>query len=202
MAKAFSIGVEVGAVRRQEEQACAGRLDGLSDSQSLMARQIVHHHDVARRELGHENLVHIGVEGVSVDRAIEHQRRDHTGEPEAGDEGSGLPMAMRDAGPEPFALRRTAAQTSHVGRRPRLVDKDEADGVEIELAVKPVFPALQNIRALLLRRVRGLFLNVSPQRSRKVHSVARPARTPRSAPSRSSILLIVMSGVAATRPIM
>jgi hypothetical protein len=63
---------------------------------------------------------------------------------------------MRDAGPEPFTLLRTAMQTSHVGRRPRLVDKDEADGIEIELAVEPVFPALQNIRAILLRRVRGL----------------------------------------------
>jgi hypothetical protein len=66
-------------------------------------------------------------------------------------------MAMRDAGPEPFALPRTATSASHVGRCPGLVDKDETDGVEIKLIVEPVFPALQNIRAVLLRRVRGLF---------------------------------------------
>lgn len=43
----------------------------------------------------------------------------------------------------------------------------------------------------------GLFLNVSPQRSRNVHSVARLARRPRSIRSRSSNSLIVRSGVSA-----
>ena len=44
------------------------------------------------------------------------------------------------------------------------------------------------------------FLNVRPQRSRNVHSVARLALTPRSASSRSKSSLMVKSGVALIRP--
>ena len=56
------------------------------------------------------------------------------------------------------------------------------------------------VLAVLLGRVRGLFLNVRPQRSRKIHSVARAARTPRCEASLSSISLMVMSGFASTSP--
>ena len=72
--------------------------------------------------------------------------------------------------------------------------------IEIELTVEPVFAPLQDVRAVLLARVGGLFLNVSPQRSRKVHGVARLARTLQSARSRSSSSLIVRSGVSAMSP--
>lgn len=80
------------------------------------------------------------------------------------------------------------------------VDEHQPCGIEIDLAVEPVLAPLQDVRANLLGRVRGLFLNVRPARSRKVHSVARLAATPRSKARRSSISLIVMSGVAVTRP--
>jgi len=45
----------------------------------------------------------------------------------------------------------------HVGGGPCLVDEDEAVGIEIELALEPILAALQDIRAVLLARVRGLF---------------------------------------------
>ena len=58
---------------------------------------------------------------------------------------------------------------------PGLVDEHESAGIEIELGVEPVLAPLQDVRTVLLGRVRGLFLNVRPQRSRKVQSVARLA---------------------------
>ena len=163
-----------------------------------MARKIVHHHDVTGLESGHEHLVDIGLEGDAVDRPVEHHRRDHAGESESCHEGRRLPVAMRDAGPEPLTPWGAATKAGHVGGGPRLVDKHEAGGIEIELGVEPVLAPLQDIRTVLLGRVRRLFLNVRPQRSRKVHSVARLAWTPRSAASFSSVSLMVMSGVVST----
>jgi hypothetical protein len=42
------------------------------------------------------------------------------------------------------------------------VDEDELVGVEIELSPEPFEAFLQHVWALLLRGVRGLFLNVTP----------------------------------------
>ena len=69
-------------------------------------------------------------------------------------------MPVRNAGPEPLAFASPSAQPGHVGRRPGLVDEDELLGVEIELSLEPRFPLPQNIRALLLGRMGGLFLNL------------------------------------------
>jgi len=40
--------------------------------------QIVHHHDVIRPEGRHQDLLDISEEQLTVDRAIEHCRRDQT----------------------------------------------------------------------------------------------------------------------------
>jgi len=52
----------------------------------------------------------------------------------------------------------------HVGGRPGLIDKDQALGVEIRLGVKPDAPLAQNVRAVLLEGVAGLFFRVMPRR--------------------------------------
>ena len=50
----------------------------------------------------------------------------------------------------------------HVGGGPRLVDEDEALGFQVELAVEPVLTLPQDVGAILLNRVPGLFLRVIP----------------------------------------
>lgn len=80
-------------------------------------------------------------------------------------------MAVRDAGPQALALGRPSAEAGHVGRGPRFVDEHELGRVEIELSFEPGLATLQDIRAVLLGRVRGLFLSVIRCRSKKRHSV-------------------------------
>jgi hypothetical protein len=69
-------------------------------------------------------------------------------------------MAMGHARAQTFAARAAAVTSRHVGGGPSFVDEDEAVQVEIELALEPVLAALQDIRVLLLARMRGLFLGV------------------------------------------
>ena len=80
-------------------------------------------------------------------------------------------MAVRHAGAQPFAAWGSAIAARHVGRCPGLVDEDQLLWIEIELAVEPFLAALQDVGAILLGRVRRLFLRVIPRRLKNRHSV-------------------------------
>ena len=111
-----------------------------------------------------EDMGDIGFEPLAVDRAIEHHRRDHTVEPETGDQRRRLAVAVREAHAQPLAPRAASMAARHVRRRPGLVDEHQPLGIEIGLRLEPG-PALpQDIRTILLDRVAGLFFRVMPWR--------------------------------------
>ena len=85
---------------------------------------------------------------LSLEKAIQAQ---------TGGEGGCLPMALRDGGPAALAAPGASSQASHFGRCPGFVDKDQAAGVEIGLALEPRQPAPGDVRPLLLGGVRGFF---------------------------------------------
>ena len=80
-------------------------------------------------------------------------------------------MAVRNAGPQAFAALATAMCSRHVGRCPGLVDEDEPVTIELALALAPGFPPRQDIRAILLGGMGGLFLRVMLWRSKKRRTV-------------------------------
>ena len=88
--KAFSIGVEVGTIRRQIKQARARRLDHRTDGGPFVARQIVHPDDVARRQFGNEDFCDIDFESVPIDGTVEDEGRRDAADPKTGDEGRRL----------------------------------------------------------------------------------------------------------------
>jgi hypothetical protein len=90
-------------------------------------------------------------------------------------------MAERDAGAQPLSLGRSAIAARHVGGSPGLVDEDELFGIEIELAVEPGFAPFQDVGAILLGRVRGLFLNVIPRLTKNRQIDDTPIESPLSA---------------------
>jgi hypothetical protein len=189
--------IEVGAVGRQEEQAGAGRLDGLADGGAFVAGQVVHDHDVAGTQLAHQHLLDVGLKGIAVDRAVEHHRRHHSGEAQTGHEGRGLPVAVGDAGAQPFTLGRPAMQARHAGGRPGLVDEHETLRIEVDLSLEPLLAPLHDVRPVLLGSMRCLFLRVMPWRLKKRHIVLMATPMPCSA-SRARSSPSVMSGVSST----
>ncbi|WP_432715821.1 hypothetical protein [Xanthobacter autotrophicus] len=74
-----------------------------------------------------------------------------------GDEGGGLPVAMRHADPQAFPATAATMATGYVGGDPGFVDEDEPFGVRIQLAVEPGPTLFLDIGAVLLGRARGLF---------------------------------------------
>ena len=69
-------------------------------------------------------------------------------------------MAMGRADAQAFATPAAAMRAGQLRRGPGLVDEDEPLGIEVELALEPVLAPLQDVGAILLAGVRGLFLRV------------------------------------------
>jgi hypothetical protein len=69
---------------------------------------------------------------------------------------------VREAHPQPLAFPAAPVTAGHVGGGPGLVDEDEAFGFEVDLTVEPVPALSQDVGAVLLDRVPGLFLRVIP----------------------------------------
>lgn len=116
--KGFLVWVEVRTIRRRIKQARARRLDHRADGGTLVARQIVHHDDVAWLEFGDENLRDIGLKGVPVNGTVEDERRRDAADAKPGDEGRRLPVAVRDARPQSLPARATPMRADHLRRGP------------------------------------------------------------------------------------
>src|SRR5689334_18319220 len=78
-------------------------------------------------------------------------------------------MAVRHAADKALAARGAAiaSRHDHVGRNPRLVDEDQAVGLQEGLRRPPDDPRGSDVRPLLLGGVERLFFSVMPKLSRK-----------------------------------
>ena len=132
-----------------------------------MAGQVVHDDDVAGLEFGNEELFDIGFERDRVDGPVEDEWRNEAFKTQAGDEGCRFPMAMWDGSSQSFAFGRAPKAARHIGGGPGLVDEDQLFRIEIELAFEPGLATFQNVGALLLGRVCGLFLSEIRRRPKK-----------------------------------
>lgn len=66
-------------------------------------------------------------------------------------------MAMRVAHPQTLALAAPAVAAGHIGWRPGLIDEHQSLGIAVELTLEPVLARAQDVGAILLERVAGLF---------------------------------------------
>lgn len=122
-----------------------------------MGAQIVHHDNVARVEGRDENLLDVSEESIAVHRAVDDAWGGERVCAQPRDKGRGFPVAMRDFTDQPFAARRPAAQSYHVGRGAGFVDEDQALGIELRLIFNPSRPRFGDVRPILLRGAKAFF---------------------------------------------
>ena len=144
--------IEIRRVLGQEQEMGAGLADSRSDRLSFVRSQIVGDDDVVWLERGDERLLDIGAEYLAVDGAIEQAGRLDPVVPQSGDEGRSFPMAVRDFGDQARAASCPAAHPCHVGLGPRLVDEDEARGINPPLVLAPAGAVTGDVGAVLLAR--------------------------------------------------
>ena len=68
--------------------------------------------------------------------------------PQGGQEGHGLPAAVRDLADQAAALRCPTAQRRHVGARPGLVDEDQAGRINAILVLDPLCSPAGDVRTV------------------------------------------------------
>lgn len=162
----------------------------------------VHDDDVPRLQCRDQHLLDIGEEDDTVHGAVVDEGRRHTVEAQSSGESGRFPMAVRHAGPAAFTARSPTAQAGHLGREASLVDEDKAVWIEIGLSLEPVTSPLQDVGALLLQCVGGLFLNVQPRPRSQALNALRRMEAVRSARSRADISCSVMSRCSSISPMM
>src|ERR1700730_9878398 len=137
-------GGEIRAVRREEEEPCAGGSDQIANGRAFVRAEIVEDHDIPRLQSCDQYFFDIKTEALGVDRAVEDPWRVDTVMPKGGQEGHRLPMAIRHLGVEPLPASAPAAQRGHIGLGPSFVDEDEAFGIDPRSSSAPVCGRCQN----------------------------------------------------------
>ena len=137
-----------------------GRFDGGTHASTLVAPEVVHHHDVTLAQLRHQDLVDIVLEELTVDGPVENHRRDHAAVAQSGDEGGGFPIDVWNGHPQPLAAQRSAMGARHLRGSPGLVDEHQPIGIKVDLVFEPLMAPAQDVWTILLRGVARLFLRV------------------------------------------
>src|ERR1700694_6305367 len=114
-------GIEIRAVSRQENGACAAGLDCFFDPVDLMSGNIVKKDDLTLLQSWSKNLFDIGQEMWSVHRAIQHKRGGDAIIAQPAYESRCFPVAVWHLINEPFALRSPAIEAGHLGGGGRLI---------------------------------------------------------------------------------
>jgi len=149
--------IEVGRVRRQEPQSCAGRVDDPADSCGLVGAEIVHDDDVAGPEGGQEDLLDIGSERRCVDRAVEDAGRGQAVAAQGPEEGHGAPVAMWGMAMQALAAWTPTPHRGHIGLDPGLVDEDQVLRVEPGLPALPALTPSGDVLSGLFQGEQGFF---------------------------------------------
>ncbi|MDB5742514.1 MAG: hypothetical protein JWR68_829 [Polaromonas sp.] len=141
----------------------AGLLDGNAHASDLVGAQVVHHHDVAGPQFGHEKLPGPGAKGRPVDGAVQHQRRAQSLRAQRADKGRGAPVACGRKAPAALAPGRAAPHRGHARGGPGLVKEDQPSGRQLWLLGAPVLAGLRDVGPRLLGGVQGDFFLASPR---------------------------------------
>ena len=163
-------------------------------SRAFVSLEIVEHDDVAFLQSRQEMVLEPGFERLGVHGVVVGLGRDDASQAQAEYEGDRFVMPMRNTAAQTLAAPAPAEAARHAGRRRRLIDEHQFQRIEIELTVEPSPSPLKDVRAALLTRVRGLFLNVMSWRSKKRQIIDGDTFSPRARSRRSQISLSVRSG--------
>jgi hypothetical protein len=163
LAKTCANRVEVRAVGRQITYGGASLLNRCLNAGDLVGAQVVHHHDVAGPQLGHEKLFDPGPKGRPVDGPVEHEGCPQPLGAERADERGGAPVTGRRKAPAALAPGRAAPHRGHARGGPRLVKEDQPGGRQLWLLGAPVLAGLRDVGPRLLGCVQGDFFLASPR---------------------------------------
>jgi hypothetical protein len=129
--------IEVGRIRRQEEQSSADSPERRSHGLAFVAAEVVENDNVARPQGRNELRLDIEQEALAVDRAVEHERCIDAIVAQRRDERHRLPVSVRNLGEKSASQRTPTTQRRHIGLHPSLIDEDKTSRIESGLILYP-----------------------------------------------------------------
>ena len=142
--------VKVRGVGWQEAQRGPHPLKGGPPGGTLVAAQIIHNEDIARRERWQQTLFDRGQEAGTIDRAIEDTRRGQAVVAERRHEGQRVPVPLGPGRAQPLAPGAAAMTAGHVRLGPGLIEEHEPARIQLALRALPLPAALRDVRPILL----------------------------------------------------
>ena len=141
--------IEFGTVRRQEADAGARLGNRGLHGGLLVHRQVVEDDHITGAERGDEDLLDVGEKGRLVDRAIKDGGRVEPVPAQRGDDGVGLPMAVRCVVAETIAPETAPITPKQIRGDSRFVEEDILAGIAQPESVLPATPRRRDISAPL-----------------------------------------------------
>ena len=123
-------GIEIGAVGREEEDAGVVLGQGVGEAFHFVGGQIIQDEDVPGSHTGSEFLADVLHEEFAVQGAVDDHRGEQALAADGDDEGGRFPMAMGHGIDDPPGREPPAVEAGHRRRAERLVEEDEAAGVD------------------------------------------------------------------------
>ncbi len=129
---------------------------------ALVAAEVVHDRHIAARQRRDQQLLDVGLEPRAVDRTVEDEGGVDPVAAQGGQEGHGLPVALRDPVDQALAARAATMGADHVGLGPGLVDEDQAAGIKPRLVTFPALAFAGHVRPVLPGGVQVVFEGHAP----------------------------------------
>ena len=135
--------IEVRAIGGKKAQLGTGSFEHGLYRQALVAGEVVHDHDVARLQIGDEDLADTGSEPVAVDGAVQHHGSHHGVASQTGNEGRRLAMAVRASHAQASASQRITDEIDIPKRRAaarQLIPSSTAESARGRKSIEGDFP--------------------------------------------------------------
>src|SRR5262249_3712292 len=149
--------IEVWRVCRQILNSRTASLDRLLNASYFLHSTVVHHNDVTRLEGRPQDLLDISQECWPVHGSLHHHRCRHSIMAQAGNEGDGFPVSLRNRTDQPLATRAAAPDTDHIRGDRRLVDKDQPRRIKGALLLNPTSARLRYVFSMSLGCTKAFF---------------------------------------------
>ena len=149
--------IEVGRVGGQEKELGFGGADGGANGAALMAAEVVHDDNVARRKDRDENLLDISAEACAIDRSVDDAGRGQPVATQRRQKRQRPPSAEGRFGDQAFASGASAMSARHVGFGPGLVDEDKPPRIDRRLTRLPPLTPPGDVRPVLFGGAKAFF---------------------------------------------
>lgn len=123
----------------------------------MMRGEVVGDDDVARGEGGDQDLFDVGKKTVAVHRAVDDTGRSQPGDPQAGDEGAGLPARERRMITDTVAARPASIPAEEIRCDAGFIKKDEVRRVPRRRRRLPPLPRGGDVGPVVFGRAHRFF---------------------------------------------